>query len=53
MSLQNPLSMLTLDTPLKTLIVYASGYESPAQCGPVLVLPCFAVSLHLMKKCCF
>lgn len=53
MTLRNPLSMLTLDTPLKTLIVYASGYESPAQCGPVLVLPCFAVSLHLFIECCF
>lgn len=53
MSLRNPLTMLTLDTPLKTLIVYASGYESSAQCGPVLVLPCFAVSLHLFIECCF
>lgn len=53
MSLQNLLTMLTLDTPLMTLIVYASGYESSAQCDPVLVLPCFAVSLHLFIECCF
>lgn len=26
---------------------------SPAPCGPVLVLPCFAVPLHLLIECCF
>lgn len=50
---QNPLSMLTLDTPLKPLIVCASGYEVQLRVVLCLYYPAFAVPLHLLIKCCF
>lgn len=49
---QNPFSMLTPDTPLKPLIVCASGCEVQLRVALCLCsLPCSP--LHLLIECCF
>lgn len=49
---QNPFSMLTLDTPLKPLIVCASGSDVQLHVA-LCVYSVLRSPLHLLMECCF